>query len=434
MSKKLLYLIKISLRKKLKTKWFLIANILFFVLIVGLINIDRIIEYFGGDFEDKTYIYFYDNTNLVGDKFSYTFDNYNSYMEFNSEVEFVDSYDDGYNLISDDEEDNRIFVYLESDDSNYLKASIISNNNIDSALYQVIVSSLDDVKRGYALSLYGLNEYDMALINSSIEVERVKLVDDNSNNNDLLMSVIFPLLTLPVFMLTMFLVQMIGAEINEEKSTRGMEIIISNVSPKVHFLSKLVSGNVFVLLQGLLLIFYGGIGIFIRMKLGGGLDLESLVGSDVVSSIKLLGDGRINNLGLIIVLNLVLIILSFVGYSLLSAICASMTTGMEDYQQVQTPIIMISLVGYYLALMASMFSGSLFIKVVSYLPFISTMLSPALFMLGQIGIVDVVIAILVQIIIIYILVKYGLRIYKVGILNYSNSNIWKRMFKAVVNK
>jgi len=111
-----------------------------------------------------------------------------------------------------------------------------------------------------------------------------------------------------------------------------------------------------------------------------------------------------------------------------------MTTGMEDYQQVQTPIIMISLVGYYLALMASMFSGSLFIKVVSYLPFISTMLSPALFMLGQIGIVDVVIAILVQIIIIYILVKYGLRIYKVGILNYSNSNIWKRMFKAVVNK
>ena len=57
---------------------------------------------------------------------------------------------------------------------------------------------------------------------------------------------------------------MIGAEINEEKSTRGMEIIIGNVSVKTHFFSKILSSNLFVLLQGLLILLYGGVGIIIR--------------------------------------------------------------------------------------------------------------------------------------------------------------------------
>ena len=111
-----------------------------------------------------------------------------------------------------------------------------------------------------------------------------------------------------------------------------------------------------------------------------------------------------------------------------------MTTNMEDYQQVQTPIVMISLVGFYLSMMASLFEGSIFIKIISYVPFISTMLSPILFILGQISIFDVIISMLIMALTIYILVKYGLRIYKEGILNYSNTNIWKRKFNALKNK
>ena len=84
------------------------------------------------------------------------------------------------------------------------------------------------------------------------------------------MSTVFPIIILPFFMLTVFLVQMIGAEINDEKTTRGMEIIISNVSPKVHFFSKVLAGNIFVLLQGSLLIIYFLIGLLVRYILGSG--------------------------------------------------------------------------------------------------------------------------------------------------------------------
>ena len=62
MKNKLKYLTKISLNKKIKSKWFFIANIFLLILIVGLMNIDSIIKFFGGDFENITEILVINNT------------------------------------------------------------------------------------------------------------------------------------------------------------------------------------------------------------------------------------------------------------------------------------------------------------------------------------------------------------------------------------
>jgi len=438
MNKKLLYLTKISINKKIKTKWFLIANIIFAVLIVGLLNIDSIIEFFGGDFNHTTNIYILDESGYgVSDSFEMVFNQYEDYMSANTKVEIVSSNEEGYDLVEKDKDNNSILVVVEKDIENYLKAKIVSNSDVDSILYQFITSSLDGIKREYALAYHGIDSVTMANINSSVSIERIKLSDEESSedNMDFLMGVIFPILILPVFMLTMFLIQMIGAEINEEKATRGMEIIISNVSAKTHFMSKLISGNCFVLVQGLLLIIYVVMAVGVRFMMTGTFDVSALLGTDGMNIMDTMSKSLFNDsLVYIIPFTLILIILSFIGYSLLAAITSSMTTNMEDFQQVQTPIVLVSLVGYYLAMMASMFEGSLFIRIFSYVPFISTMLSPALLMLGQISILDVVVSIVVMIGVIYVLVKYGLRIYKVGILNYSSANIWKKMFKAARNK
>ena len=56
------FLIKNSLDKKVKSKWFKIVNIILCIFIVGIINIDSIITFFGGDFNEKTKIEVVDNT------------------------------------------------------------------------------------------------------------------------------------------------------------------------------------------------------------------------------------------------------------------------------------------------------------------------------------------------------------------------------------
>ena len=61
MNRKFLYLTKVSLRKKFKTKWFVITNIILAVAIILLLNINSIVSFFGGDFDNKTSIIVVDN-------------------------------------------------------------------------------------------------------------------------------------------------------------------------------------------------------------------------------------------------------------------------------------------------------------------------------------------------------------------------------------
>lgn len=108
-----------------------------------------------------------------------------------------------------------------------------------------------------------------------------------------------------------------------------------------------------------------------------------------------------------------------------------MTTSTEDFQQLQTPLMIILMLGYYIGIMASAFKGSLFIKVISYIPFLSSMVAPITYILGETSLVDLGISALVLFISCIVLFKYGIRVYKVGILNYSSKDLWKKVFKSL---
>ena len=174
---------------------------------------------------------------------------------------------------------------------------------------------------------------------------------------------------------------------------------------------------------------YGVIGFITRNIFSSSTtsDFTNEIGNALSSLAK---SGIVDKLYYLIPLTIILMILSFIAYSLIAGILASMTTNPEDFQHIQTPIMIICFVSYYLAAMASMFNGSLFIKILSYVPLISFLLSPSLLVIGQIGIIDVSISIILLIVFNYVLAKYGLKIYKIGILNYSTDKMWKRILNA----
>ena len=436
MKNKLKFLVNMSLRRKIKTKWFVLANVIFALLIVGLFNVDTIINAFGGDFDDAQKVYVVDNSN---EKYK-TFDilkkqseEYKSMTNNSDEAfDFKRAKKDAKEIIEDDK-DAWVLV-IDNDSENVIRAKLVSEGYASATEYAQITTIMNNVKSTLALAESNISASELAKISDPIELDR-EILDENkkseAESTQMIMSTVFPLVILPFFALTIFLVQMVGAEVNDEKTTRGMEIIISNVSPKVHFFSKVIASNLFVLIQGALLIAYAAIGIGIRIYSGSNnilgatnFDISSLLDGIVSSDVTA-------QLGYVIPLALVLMILTFIGYALLAGILASMTTNTEDFQQLQMPIVILSLVGYYLAMMAGVFEGSLFIKIFAFVPFISAILAPSLLILGQIGIFEFVIAIVLMILTNYILIKYGLRIYKVGILNYSSKGLWKKMFKAL---
>lgn len=432
MNKKLWYLTRLSLNKKIKSKWFVVANIIILIVLIGILNIDYIIKLFGGDFDKFTNILVVDNTNYVYDDLEKIYNESSKYIEDikNSTITLSDKTTEE---LKENLKDKDIILEINNDNDNFINAKVIVNGSVDTIIYQFITTSINQVKTNVALNSYGIDKDTMDLIEKSVDIEKININEDKKDDDltNLALGVIFPIVILPVFLLVTYLVQMIGSEINEEKSTKSMEIIISNVSPEVHFLSKLISSNTFVLFQGLLMIIYSLFGGLLRLILSGGnvLSSNNKVLSEITDTISRLD--ILSKLSNAIPLTLILIIVTFIAYSLLSGILASMTTNMEDFQQLQTPIMVISLLGFYLSMASSMFDGSVFIRIMSYLPFISLFLSPALFLVGQITLADVSISVLVMVVLIFLLYKYGLKIYKVGILNYSSSDLWKKIFKAI---
>ena len=432
MNKKLWYLTKLSLNKKIKSKWFVVANIIILIVLVGILNIDYIIKLFGGEFDKFTNILVVDNTNYVYNDLENIYNESSKYIEDikNSTITLSDKTTEE---LKEDLKDKDIILEINNDNENFINAKVIVNGSVDTIIYQFITTSINQVKTNVALNSYGIDKNTMDLIEKSVDIEKININEDKKDDDltNLALSVIFPIVILPIFLLVTYLVQMIGSEINEEKSTKSMEIIISNVSPEIHFLSKLISSNTFVLFQGLLMIIYSLFGGLLRLILSGGnvLSSNNEMLSEITDTISRLG--ILSKLSNAIPLTLILIIVTFIAYSLLSGILASMTTNMEDFQQLQTPIMVISLLGFYLSMASSMFDGSVFIRIMSYLPFISLFLSPALFLVGQITLIDISISILVMVVLIFLLYKYGLKIYKVGILNYSSSDLWKKIFKAI---
>lgn len=434
MMNKFWYLTRFGLSKKIKSKSFIISNIVLLVLIVCIINVDGIISFFGGDFDEKVKIYLVDNTHVSASSFTNNFNQVNSSVYTSEEVNNNELVLEN-NIKEDDIKGTRdIIVELNNDELNLLSARIISDNYIDTITYQIINQSISSTKYELALKNSNIDVEELNKISSPPVIERVILDEEKNSekeNTNIIMSVVFPTLILPFFMLIILLVQSIGTEINEEKSTRSMEIIISNVSAKTHLFAKILSGNIFIIFQTVLIFLYGILGFLLRSftpNVTGGM-------SDTIKNVlsSLQSSGIMDKLIVIIPITLVLMLLSFLAYSLLAGILASMTVNIEDYQHVQLPIILICLISYYLSFMASMFDGSTFIKVLSYFPLISCLLSPALLMIGQVTIIDVFISIGIMILFIYVIMKYGLRIYKIGILNYSTDNIWKKIFKAVKN-
>ncbi len=440
MKNKFWFLAKDSIKKKVGTKSFKIINIILLIIIVGVINLDTIVKSFGGDFDKEIKVYVIDEVNIYNKLETEINSTEFSLLEsYNAKIEKSDkTLDELKESIKEDKTDD-IIINITNDDENILKADIISYEYVDQLLYQSLNSALNKIKVEKAIEESSISENELNQIYKDISINRVLLNEDLQENKELIEmigGVIIIIFIVPFFILIVLIVQMIGAEINEEKRTKAMEVIISSVPAETHFLSKLVAANVFAITQGLLLILYAVIGIIIRtltsptMAIAGstveigkiGTYINLFIESDVASRL-VVG----------IPFFIILILLSFFAYSLFIGILASVTTSMEDYQQIQTPVMIFLMLGYYLAIYASVYQGATFIKFTSFIPFISGIVAPVMYSLGQITIVGLIISIVLLIITCYLLYKYGLKIYKEGILNYQSSNLWKKMFKSLKN-
>ena len=430
------YIIKMSLKKKIKSKWFLGINIFIFIIMLLTININTIINMFGGDYKEEKVIEIIDNVGVY-DKVQKNIADYSKYNTSSIRVENYDGNEDDLRKYIKGKK-NVFGLVIDYDYDNYIKASLIGKNEVSNSIVSAVSNSLNRIRYDMAMSNLGLSQNVINQLNASVKIDNIILLSKDINKksngqnstNDIVGVVAVIVFTMPFFFIITTLVQMIGAEINEEKSTKAMEVIIGNVSPKEHLIAKIVSCTTFTILQILLLVMYAFIGITIRNKTGIRIDTESnRILNDIIKS--MIDPNIVSAMVKILPLLIISLVFTLVTYAILAGVLASMTTNIDDFQQLQTPIMLTISIGFYLSILASIFEGAKLIKFMSYIPLVSFMLSPSLYMLNQVSIISVIVSVIVQILFTFWVYKYGLKVYKVGILNYSGDHLWKKIFGAI---
>ena len=431
------YLIFTSLKKKLTSKWFIGINIFMLITLIIIFNIGNIISLFGGDFEKEKTIILVDKTNNTKylteelQKHSQDFSKASNYT--------IEPSIEGLDVLKERaKNNNNIYILVvDKDPDNYIKGEIYSNSNLSYITRSFIITVLDNLHYDMSIKDSGLTEEQLYKINRGVSLKVITLEeldkpvsDKKDGNNDTEVgAIVMVVMILPFFFLIVTLVQMIGAEINEEKTSKSMEYIITNVSPKDHLTAKIFSCTLFILCQILGVIISIGIASFIKNHTTSIVtDTSEMISSAVKNFIT---PGIFTTILHILPLIVIFFIITLVTYAVLAAVLASMTTNIDDFQQLQTPLMLIVTIGFYLSIFAIIYNGSHFIKIMSFIPLVSLLISPALYMLGEASILSIVIAIIIQAIFLVIVYKKGLKVYKVGILNYSGEHLWKKIFKAL---
>ena len=147
MTNKFWFLTKNSLQKKMKNKTFIIVNILLLIVLVALINIDRVVMLFGGNFDKQNNIMVLDNTNKTYEIFKKTIDSEETIIDTGLKYK-VKKVSDEKEAKKEIKKDEDILLIINNDENDIINVTMITYGYINSNLYQLINSSITESCNG----------------------------------------------------------------------------------------------------------------------------------------------------------------------------------------------------------------------------------------------------------------------------------------------
>ncbi len=408
--KKFKFLVKYGLKKRVFRKSFIIANIIVGILFIGIINLPTIIGWFVADDvqTENIYIDVYNQSPMT---------------TIHTDLQAVlnqpyEGYD--YFLFTDLDEsfDEEKFWADEDKDVALIVSGTVSEPNFD------IYSKSPDYNQAMMVQIellminYQINDYKSPVFNT------INAPDYESPEEKDAITSLMSILVLPLFILITMATQFVGVDIIEEKSTKAIETIIASVPAKLHFLSKIAASILFVMIQGALILVYGGIAALIGnvsassgSLMGAGLDVHLL---------KYLQD-IIPNWPLVLVIVMLFVIVGTLFYLVIAALLASMAVTQEDYQQFQSPLMLMLLGGFYIGIFAPLVGGYGFIKIMAFVPIFTPIVAPIAFASGIMSLLEAVIALVIMILVLIGSLYIVAPVYKIAILSYDQTKFFKRI-------
>lgn len=396
---------------KLKTKSFIITTIITALIFIGLSNIPKIIEFFDKDGDTEKIAVIDDSGQL--------FEPLQEQISAGSEeielVEFTDGIEEAEQQV---EEEEFTGVLELSMTDGLPAASYKSMSMADSMVVTELQTSLQQLKTMMASAQIDLTQEQLAQLYEPVPFERAALEENAKTQEELNQArgLVYVMLFIIYFAVIMY-ASMIATEVATEKSSRVMEILISSVSPIKQMFAKILAIGLLSLTQLAVFLIVG----YVSIK----QNLESMEGG----FFEFLGFGNIPVST--IVYGVIFFILGYFLYATLAAFLGSLVSRIEDVQQMITPMTLLIVAGFMIAMVGLSTPEAGFITITSYIPFFTPMIM--FLRVGMLNLpfweIGLSIAILVGTIV--LLAIFGARVYRGGVLMYGKSNSFKDIKTAL---
>ncbi|SDM00941.1 ABC transporter permease [Sediminibacillus halophilus] len=396
---------------RFKTKSFLITNIIALLVIVGLANINSIIDLF--DSEKDRQVAVLDET---GDIFAPLKESVENTASDVTLEQYEGTAEEAKQAV--EEEEYEAFLSISYGEQNLPQASYYANQIASSELSNTLEQQLQQIKVAMATNNAGIDQSQLEEIYQPVAFEAVALKESAKTEEEL--SEARGLVYIILFLLYISVItygNMIAMDIANEKTSRVMEILISSASPVSQMFAKILGIALLGLTQVGLFIVVGYIVLQQKQSEMTGGVFEYFGLSGVTASTFIYG--------------IVFFVLGYLLYATLAAMLGSLVSRIEDVQQLMMPMIFLVMIAFFIAMFGLNMPESSFVTVTSYIPFFTPML-----MFLRVGMLDipaweVALSIVIMLASIALLAALGARVYRGGVLMYGKASSLKDFKKAL---
>lgn len=383
---------KFTMSEMLKRKSFIVSTIIILLLIVIGFNVPNLIKAFSSSSDGAEHMIISDRNNiyegnLKGLKdlelgYEYTFDNV-TLDAMKEKVANNDEIDSG--------------IYIEKSETGVKYTYVVKSAVFGASPNEAFTESLTSIYKNIQISKLNLTKNELASINPTFDYNTVQ-TDEEAKGNPIAMM----LMSIVLFYAVYFCAYQVSSSITTEKTSKIIETLVTSTSPR-----NIVLGKTF----GIGLVGLGQLIVFlIAAIISGNTFMDKEILSLVLDTSTLTP--------FLAVITLLYFILGYLTYALLYALTGSTVSKPEDIQSANSPVAIITIIGFYLSYFTMMNPASNLNKIAGLIPISSPFCMPFRVMMGMADTRELLLSIGILLLTILLIAHVTIKIYSNAILNY----------------
>ncbi|HDH5601163.1 TPA: ABC transporter permease [Staphylococcus aureus] len=389
--------------KKIKAKSFVIFMIIIAALMIGLSNIDKIINMF----DDGP------------DKIGVAAPNEQIYKVFKQQANTFHS-DAKFTKVSIEDAEKEVKKHkldkayiIKVNQNRTLQGTIISEKRVSHEDSQKVQALLTAIQTNMVAGELNINKEDLQKLQAQSKVDNKVISNDEVDKVSEGQKIFNYALAYGIIFLMFFIVlnyaSQIAMEIASEKTSRVIEMIITSISPIQHIFAKILGVIAVAVTQIILIVLMAVICIF-------AFDLKDLLQGFNVEMNQLSWQ---------------IIIVGIMAYVLLAAILGSLTSRIEDLNQSLMPLTLLGMIAFYIAIFTINNPDGQLALITSYIPFLAPFQLVVRTQTSGLQIHEVILSSLISIVMVAVLIWIAIKTYKDSVLTFEHGlfNSMKRVFK-----